>query len=93
MYLRANHAYYLSQLVPRLIESSGELILPVLIRLNDFQHFSKPEDIYRAIIIKVVEELTSIYLLLGDTRALADIHIGLKHLPSDLIQPAKLSST
>ena len=55
MYLRANHAYYLSVLVPSLIDQEEELILPVFIRLNDFQHISRPEDIYRAIIIKIVE--------------------------------------
>ena len=56
MYLRANHAYYISMLVPSLLEHSSDLILPVFIRLNDFQHISKPEDIYRAIIIKIIEE-------------------------------------
>jgi hypothetical protein len=62
MYLRANHAYYISALVPSLIEPDNELILPVFIRLNDFQHISKPEQVYRAIILKIVEELSSIFL-------------------------------
>jgi hypothetical protein len=93
MYLRANHAYHLFQLVPCLIEGDCELILPVFIRLNDFQHISKPEEIYRSIIIKVIEELTSIYLHLGNTKELADIHLGLNQLPEELIQGHKLSST
>ncbi|MCH8313963.1 MAG: hypothetical protein IID17_13365, partial [Nitrospinae bacterium] len=50
MYLRANHAYHLFRLVPCLIDGNDELILPVFIRLNDFQHITKPEDVYRAII-------------------------------------------
>ena len=36
MFLRANHAYYLYNLVPRIIEQT-EPILPVFIRLSDFQ--------------------------------------------------------
>ena len=61
MYLRANHAYYLYGLVPSLLDDS-ELILPVLIRLNNFQHLTEPSDIYRAVILKIVEEMTSAYL-------------------------------
>lgn len=93
MYLRANHAYYLASLVPSLIDHEGELILPVLIRLNDFQHISKPQDIYRAIIVKIVEELTSIYLHLDDAKELAKLHDGLKFLPDRLFQTQKISSS
>ena len=93
MYLRANHAFYLSALVPSLLESQAELILPVLIRLNDFQHISKPEDVYRAIIIKIVEELTSIYLHLESAKKLADLHSGMKLLPDSAIRAHKLSSS
>ena len=45
MFLRANHAYYLYNLVPRIIEQT-ELILPVFIRLSDFQHIKEPSKIY-----------------------------------------------
>lgn len=93
MYLRANHAYYLSALVPSLIEHSNEVILPVFIRLSDFQHIKDPSDIYRAIIIKVVEELTSIYLHLEDMKQLAAIQSGLRHIPDSLISTHKLSSS
>ena len=55
MYLRANHAYYLSVLVPSLIQKHDEIILPVFIRLNDFQNIKEPSEVYRAIIIKVIE--------------------------------------
>jgi hypothetical protein len=93
MYLRANHAYYLSALVPSLIDSNAEVILPVLIRLNDFQHIKEPSEIYRAIIVKVIEELTSIYLQLEDMKKLASIQSGLKHIPDALMSAHKLSAT
>lgn len=93
MYLRANHAYYLSGLVPSLIEKSDEIVLPVFIRLNDFQHIKEPSEIYRAIIIKVIEELTSIYLHLDDMKSLAAIHSGLKQIPDDMLGAHKLASS
>ena len=93
MSLRANHAYYLAALVPSLIEQDRELILPVLIRLNDFQHISKPADIYRAIIVKIIEELTSVYLHLENAKELADLHAGMSFLPDVFFQAHKLSST
>lgn len=93
MYLRANHGYYLSALVPSLIDKEGEIILPVLIRLNDFQHIREPSEIYRAIIVKVIEELTSIYLLLDDMKKLAAIQSGLKNIPDSLMSTHRLSST
>jgi len=93
MYLRANHAYYLSALVPSLMESDGEVILPVFIRLNDFQHITEPSEIYKAIIVKVIEELTSIYLLLHDMKTLAAIQSGLRHIPDSLMSAHRLSST
>ncbi len=92
MYLRANHAYYLSALVPSLIHNHDEVILPVFIRLNDFQHIKEPSEIYRAIIIKVIEELTSIYLHLVDMKHLAAIQSGIKHLPDSLLGAHKLAS-
>jgi len=80
MYLRANLAYYLSMLVPSIVAGDEELILPVLIRLNDFQHLSKPKDIYQAFIIKLVEELSSIYIHLEDAKEMAEIHTGMSKL-------------
>tara|TARA_R110002050_G_scaffold294758_1_gene452875 strand:- start:84 stop:1772 length:1689 start_codon:yes stop_codon:yes gene_type:complete len=93
MYLRANHAYYLSALVPSLIEKTDELILPVLIRLNDFQHIKEPSEIYRAIIIKVIEELTSIYLHLEDMKHLAAIQSGIQQIPENLLGAHKLAAS
>lgn len=91
MYLRANHAYYLSGLVPALIERCSELILPVFIRLSDFQHLSEPKAIYRAIVVKIVEELTSIYLHLGDMKSLVELQSGLRQIPDSVVRAHKLS--
>lgn len=93
MYLRANHAYYLSALVPSLIDDKADLILPVFIRLNDFQHIKNPSDIYSAIIIKVIEELTSIYLHLENMDELAIIQSGINQLPENILGDHKLSAT
>lgn len=93
MYLRANHAYYLYGMVPSLIDGSTSIILPVMIRLSDFQHLTVPAEIYRAIIIKVIEELTSIYLHLEDAKRLAELHAGVKVLSKDLHLTDKLSTS
>src|SRR3990167_2998079 len=93
MYLRANHAYYLSALVPSLINKTDGLILPVFIRLNDFQHIKEPSEIYRAIIIKIIEELTSIYLHLEDMKHLAAIQSGIQQLPENLLGAHKLAAS
>ncbi len=51
MYLRANHVYHLYGILPAL-KNNEQIILPVLIRLSDFQHINEPALIYRSIIIK-----------------------------------------
>lgn len=40
MYLRANQAYYMYTLVPSLLNES-EIILPIYIKLSDFQNLKK----------------------------------------------------
>ena len=92
MFLRANHAYYLYNLVPRIIEQT-ELILPVFIRLSDFQHIKEPPKIYNAIIIKIVEELSSIYLHLQNVQEMVNIHQGVQGLSNVIFSDAKLSNT
>ena len=89
----ANHAYYLSALVASLIAKTDELILPVFIRLNDFQHIKEPSEIYRAIIIKVIEELTSIYLHLEDMKHLAAIQSGIQQIPENMLGAQKLATS
>ncbi|MGF6904602.1 hypothetical protein [Paraburkholderia sp. GAS348] len=91
MYLRANHAYYLFSLLPTL-ESGEPVILPVMIRLSDFQHLNTPQEIYRSIIIKVIEELTSIYEHLQNVKDLGRIHMGMKSLVADPAYMQKMGS-
>lgn len=92
MYLRANHAYYLYGILPAL-EHQERVILPVLIRLSDFQHISEPQLIYRAIIVKIVEELSSIYEYLQNVTNLGRIHMGMKSLVADPAYFKKMSGT
>ncbi|MCW2120410.1 hypothetical protein [Flavobacterium sp. 7A] len=92
MFLRANYAYYLFNIVPRLIEGE-ELILPVFIRLSDFQHIKEPNEIYRQLIIKIVEELSTIYLKLQDQKAMVNIQLGMKKIPNDIYFDSKIRQT
>ncbi|MGP2861142.1 hypothetical protein ACTVMW_03380 [Serratia bockelmannii] len=91
MYLRANQAFYLSSLLPTLIDGSGEVVLPIFIKLNDFQHITEPDEIYRQVIIKIVEELSSIHLHFEGAKNLIDIHGNLKKIPRNLITRHKNS--
>lgn len=92
MYLRANHAYHLYGILPAL-QNNDQIILPVLIRLSDFQHINEPSNIYRSIIIKVIEELSSIYEHLQNTVNLGRIHLGMKSLASDPRYAQKMKHT
>jgi hypothetical protein len=76
MFLRANHAYYLYTLVPSLIDNS-ELVLPIYIHMNDFQHLKDAGKIYNKFIVKAIEELISISKRLQDAEQLAEIHQGM----------------
>lgn len=89
MFLRANYAYYLFNMVPRLIESE-QLILPVFIRQNDFQHIIEPNEIYSQLVIKIVEEISTVYLKLQDLKQMKYIHNGMKRIPSDINFDAKI---
>jgi len=93
MYLRANHAYYLYGMVPSLLERDADLILPVTIRLSDFQQIKDPSEIYRQVIIKIVEELTSVYLRLEDAKSLASLHRGMRYLSDEMLKAHKLSES
>lgn len=90
MFLRANHAYYLYGLVPSLLNNE-ELILPVLIKLNNFQHLNEPNEIYRSVIIKIIEEMTSAYLNLLDAKRLAELHSGVKSIANRIDSSDRLS--
>lgn len=75
MYLRANYAYYLYTVVPCLLDEC-DIILPVYIKLSDFQNIRNPEDIYHSIIIKIVEEIVSVMDHLKSSDELARLHKG-----------------
>ncbi len=93
MYLRANYAFYLYNIVPSLLYGST-VILPIYIRLSDLQHLSSAEDIYRCVMVKIIEELCSIYEQLQDAKKMASIHKGVCSLPlSSLSSKGKLRST
>ena len=92
MFLRANYAYYLFNLVPRLIDNE-ELILPVFIKLSDFQNLKDASEIYKEIIIAIIEELSNIYLRLQDAKEMANIHIGMKRIPADVYFKEKIRIT
>lgn len=92
MYLRANYAFHLFQIIPRLLEEQ-ELILPVFIKLSDFQHLKDAPEIYKQIIIKIVEELSSIYLHLQNAKEMAKIHFGMRKIQPDLAFDEKIKSS
>jgi hypothetical protein len=92
MYLRANYAFYLYSIVPKLLEGH-ELILPVFVKLSDFQHIKEPSEIYRELVIKIIEELSTIYLKLQDAREMANIHLGMRKIKGDIFFEDKIRTT
>lgn len=78
MYLRANYLYYLSTLVHQLIEQNGDIILPVYIKLSDFQNINDAEEIYNCIIIKLVTEILETSKRLLSAEELVRLHTGIK---------------
>ena len=75
MYLRANYAYHLYTLVPCLNEGS-QIILPVYIKMSDFQNIRKPEEIYDAVIIKLLKEIVDVMQHLRSAEELSRLHMG-----------------
>lgn len=92
MYLRANYAFYLFNLVPQLLDNQ-ELILPIFVKLSDFQHIKEPSEIYRCLIIKIIEELSTLYLKLQDAKEMANVHFGMKRIKSDIFFEDKIRNT
>lgn len=80
MFLRANYAYYLYTLVPCLLEGNP-IILPVYIKLSDFQNTHNAQKIYESIIIKIIEEIVSVCGHLRSANELARLHSGASTLP------------
>ena len=85
MLLKANLALYLSSMVPSIL-SGTELIMPVYLKLSDFQHIRNPEQIYNSIIVRIIEEISSSYLNLIDSHKLAQLHNGVLNFASSLFE-------
>lgn len=84
MFLRANQAYYLYTLIPTLL-SDDIPIVPIYIRLSDFQHISDPAKIYKEIILKIIKEFCLSYKHLNDAEKLRSLHKGFITIPDSLI--------
>lgn len=77
MYLRANYIYYLSILVPSMIEGA-ELVLPIYIKLSDYQNVDNPEQIYFKIIIRMIHEILNTSERIKSATELAMLHTGIR---------------
>ncbi len=91
MFLKANLAYHLYSIVPAILEGLP-ITLPVFLPLSDFQHLATPAEIYRGVILRIIEELSKTYLTLEDCNRMSQIHQGMQSLPVDYFRGSKLSS-
>lgn len=88
IFLKANYAYYLYSIIPSLL--AGEpVVLPVLIKLSDFQHIKEPHEIYNAIIVQVMKELAGLYQQLSSADRLIQLHHGMRSLPQGIVAPSR----
>lgn len=79
MYLRANHAFYLFSFVASLL-NGDELILPIYIRLSDFQMIKDSTAIYDKIIMKILETMLEVCDSLKSASELEKLHKGYSSL-------------
>lgn len=77
MYLRANFLYFLYTLVPQLIEGN-EVILPVYIKLSDFQNINSAKEIYNRIVVRIIEEILRTADRLQSAAELIAVHTGIR---------------
>ena len=80
MYLRANYIYYLSILVPQMIDRS-DLTLPLYIKLSDFQNLVEPEKIYNEILIRLIHEIVNTCEKLQSANELVKLHETFQRIP------------
>ncbi len=90
MYLRANFAYHMFGIVPALLNEEPPII-PISIKLNEFQHIREPIKIYNGIIIRIIEGIIQAYKDIRNASRMADIHQGIQALPDGCLGPANLS--
>ena len=86
MYLKANYAYYLSILVPYLLNNI-KIVLPIYLRFSDLQHITDPTEIYRSIMIKLAREIVGVYRHLQNAKTLAKLHLGIQNSSFELAKP------
>jgi hypothetical protein len=78
MYLRANFIYFLSTLVPQMMEQ-GPIILPIYIKLSDYQNIKNAQEIYNAILIRLIQEVLATCDQLQSAEELVKLHTGVKN--------------
>lgn len=78
MYLRANYMYHLSVLVPQMMDRVP-LVLPLYIKLSDFQNLHQPEKIYDNILIRLIDEVLNTCEKLQSASELVKLHEGLQN--------------
>lgn len=78
MYLRANYIYYLSTLVPQMIDHQP-IVLPVYVKLSDYQNITNPEEIYFKILIRIINEILDTSEKLKSAGELAALHSGIRN--------------
>ncbi len=84
MYLKANQAYYLFTLIPTLM-ADDEPVIPVYLKLSDYQHILNPEELYKEVILRIIKELCNSFDLLENGQKLYNLHKGFISLPSDMV--------
>jgi hypothetical protein len=65
-------------------------IIPVSIKLNDFQHMTESSEIYRGIIVGIIEGLIKAYKAIQSSDRMCKIHQGIQSLPDVYTSSPKL---
>lgn len=78
MYLRANYIYFLSILVPQIIEQNS-IILPIYIKLSDYQNLKSADEIYNKILIRLIQEVLATCDRLQSAEELVKLHKGIRN--------------
>jgi len=85
MFLRANYAYYQYTLIPSLIDKADPII-PVYIKLSDYQNISNPQELYTKIVLRIIKEMISAFNHLKDSQKLVKLHTSFRGLPDRIIE-------
>jgi len=88
MYLRANYAYYQYTLITSLLDGLDPII-PIYIKLSDYQNKQNPEELYNLIVLRIIRELIGAFNHLKDSSKLTMLHKGFIGLPEKIIEADK----